>query len=192
MSQMATTSASLCCEKGVEHLIAAIAQADEAEADAVVGAEAPRGCQGRGDAGGGCGLRKALCGWVESIVPPVGSPAKPCFLSNASSCRRARFRSARSFVSYSPCRLMVPLKFRSFKPPATSSQRTIPSPAGTTWHCHWSCCFSQSEVLDGDASPARSGPCPAPAGTAHRRWPCVRCRRRHRYDGHRAPSEKQA
>ncbi len=42
-------------EEAVEHLVAAVAQADEAEADAVIGAEDAEGREGRGGADGGEG-----------------------------------------------------------------------------------------------------------------------------------------
>src|SRR5262249_5936416 len=51
-------------QEGVEHLVAAVAQADEAQADALVGAkDAGRG-QGRADTGRGGGLRELTAGEV--------------------------------------------------------------------------------------------------------------------------------
>ena len=55
MSQIAATSAVLVRQKAVEHLVAAVADADEAEANAVVGAEDARR-RGGGQRDGGRGL----------------------------------------------------------------------------------------------------------------------------------------
>ena len=71
MSQTAATSQSLCCEEGGEHLVAAIAQADEAEADAIVGAEHAAGAQGGGHGGGSAdrGLIEASACHFAHITP---------------------------------------------------------------------------------------------------------------------------
>ena len=72
MSQTATTSQSLCVEEGGEHLIAAIAQADEADADAVVGAVDPRGAEG-GEARGtdGRGFGEVAAGDPAHALAPL-------------------------------------------------------------------------------------------------------------------------
>ncbi len=74
---------------------------------------------------------------AAAITGRTGASSRPRhppnhFFKKPSSVFASSCRWARSFAWYSPCRLMVPVKRTSFSPAATSAQRTMPSPAGTT------------------------------------------------------------